>query len=496
MSQQALDLRRSMQIVRRHKILVGIVVALGILGGAAYVVLKPPMLTSTALIALPVPQSRAAGRPRTGATDPFTATQEIVAGSYPVLLGALPNVHPAMPLNELRHNVEVGSPSPDIISVTAKGKNAANAEAAANAVANSYISYVSSSHSAVGRVQAHLLESASSATGPSPIERTIIYALLGGLVGALIGVIVALAIGRNDRRLRQRDEIANSIGIPVLASVPVAHPSAATGWTKLLEDYKPTAVHAWQLRTALQQLGMASPASAARYDGNGSSSYDDHRAAMYDRGRIFAGGAVPLLRFRRSRPGAATGRLRRLPGDSDVACRRPAAGRSRHGHAAHRVRCVAVRGIERNGLLRVIAYDEGDIDIEPDTALVIVVAVVDGRAPKMPDTDADQRHGNRSLGGGGDRRATGPGRRGRGRRRPGDHRNPRRRSRSGRPDHRPHSASGAPGTTQAAQPLARHSNGDQTVNDPDQTITWSRGEELPGRPWADDTPVDEERPAA
>ena len=82
---------------------------------------------------------------------------------------------------------------PDIISVTAKGKNAADAEATANAVANSYIRYVSSSHSAVGRVQAQLLASASSATGPAPIARTIVYALLGGLAGALIGVIVALA---------------------------------------------------------------------------------------------------------------------------------------------------------------------------------------------------------------------------------------------------------------------------------------------------------------
>ena len=70
---------------------------------------------------------------------------------------------------------------------------------------------------------------------------------------------MALAIGRNDRRLRARDEIANSIGIPVLASIPVAHPGAAAGWTKLFEDYKPTAVHSWQLRTALQQLGMARP---------------------------------------------------------------------------------------------------------------------------------------------------------------------------------------------------------------------------------------------
>ena len=35
--------------------------------------------------------------------------------------------------------------------------------------------------------------------------------------------------------------------------------------------------------------------------------------------------------------------------------------------------------------------------------------------------------------------------------------------------------------------LRGHSDGDQTVNDPDQRITWSLGEELPGRVWADDT---------
>ena len=184
MSQQALDLRRSTQIVRRHKVLVGIVVALGILGGAAYAVLKPPMFTSTALIALPTSVS-VQPAVTTGGTDPLTATQEVVAGSYQVLVGALPNVRPAMSLNELRQNVQVGSPSSDIISVTAKGKNAADAEATANAVANSYIRYVSSSHSAVGRVQAQLLASASSGTGPASTERTIVYALLGGLAGAL-----------------------------------------------------------------------------------------------------------------------------------------------------------------------------------------------------------------------------------------------------------------------------------------------------------------------
>ena len=53
MSQQALDLRRSTQILRRRKVLVVILVTLGILGGGAYAVLTPPSSTSTALVALP-----------------------------------------------------------------------------------------------------------------------------------------------------------------------------------------------------------------------------------------------------------------------------------------------------------------------------------------------------------------------------------------------------------------------------------------------------------
>ena len=389
MSQQALDLRRSTQIVRRHKVLVGIVVALGILGGAAYAVLKPPMLTSTALIALPTSASVQPAATTTGVTDPLTATQEVVAGSYQVLVGALPDVRPAMSLTQLRQDVEVGSPSPDIISVTASGKNAADAVATANAVANSYIRYVSSSHSAVGRVEAHLLASASSGTGPASTERTIVYALLGGLAGALIGVIVALAIGRNDRRLRARDEIANSIGIPVLASIPVAHPGAAAGWTKLFEDYKPTAVHSWQLRTALQQLGMARPGfGRPAYNGNGSSLSGDDRASMYDGD----GGRFSLVVLSLSSDSgalalgpqlAAFAASQEIPTLLVIGPQQDAAAT-----ATLRTACAAPpsEAAIRHGLLRVTAYDEGGVDMQPDTALVIVVAVVDSRAPKMPDT--------------------------------------------------------------------------------------------------------------
>ena len=393
MSDKALDLRTSTQIVRRHKFLVGFVVVLGILGGAAYAVLRPPMLTSTALVALQEPasvQQSANNNTTAGGTDTFTATQKVVAGSYPVLLDALPHVRPAMSFDELRHNVQVGSPSSAFISVDAKGKNAADAEATANAVARSYIRYVSSPHSAVGHVQAQLLESASVATGPTPVRQMIIYGLVGGLAGALIGVIVALAVGRNDRRVRARDEIANSIGIPVLASVPVAHPSAAGGWTKLFESYKPAAVHSWQLRTALQQLGMPGLGlDRPAYDGNGSSFFDNDRASIYDGD----GGRFSLMVLSLSSDSGALalgpqlavfGASQGIPTSLVVGPQQDAAVT-----ATLRTACAAPlsEASIRHGMLRLIAYDEGGgFDMQPDTALLIVVAVVDSRAPKMPDT--------------------------------------------------------------------------------------------------------------
>ena len=389
MSQQALDLGRSIQIVRRHRVFVVVVVALAVLGGAAYAVLKPPMVTSTALIALPPPVSLQPVATTTGGTDPFTSTQEVVAGSYQVLSGALQDVRPAMSLTELHRNIQVGSPSPDIISVTGQGKNAADAEATANAVANSYVSYVNSSHSAVGHISANLLEPARGASGSAPTSRVIIYALVGGLIGVLVGVIVALAIGRGDRRLRARDEIANSIGIPVLASVPVAHPSAAAGWTKLFESYKPTAVHAWQLHTALRQAGMARPGlGRPAYNGNGSSLNHGDLASMYDGdGGPFTLGVLSLSSDSRALalgPQLAVfAASQEIPTALVIGPQQDAAVT-----ATLRTACAAPPSETsmRHSQLQVTAYDEGAVDVKADTSLVVVVAVVDSRAPKMPDT--------------------------------------------------------------------------------------------------------------
>ena len=107
MSQQAIDLRRSIRIVRRHRLLVGIMAVLGLLGAGAYAASNPPLVTGTALVLLPqTGQAALNGGNATGnnAPNPYTATQELIAKSSPVLLGALPHVRPVVSITKLTSN--------------------------------------------------------------------------------------------------------------------------------------------------------------------------------------------------------------------------------------------------------------------------------------------------------------------------------------------------------------------------------------------------------
>jgi capsular polysaccharide biosynthesis protein len=371
MSQQALDLRKSAQIIRRHRFLVGICLALGILAGGAYAVLDPPLITSSAEVLLSQSGAQAqngAQAASNGAPDPYTATQEVIAKSTPVLTAALPDVRPVMSVNELRHDVQVGILTPYVISISASAKLGADATATANAVAQSYIHYVGSVGSPGGPVSAQLLQPATITTGSGPIKQVVIYAVAGAIFGALIGVVVALAVSRSDRRLRSRDEIASSIGVPVLASFPVDHPADARGWTKLLDDYKPGALNALQLRRALQQLEIAAAeASVASQNGRWSftvlSLSSDTRAL----------GLGPQLAIFAAAQGISTALVIGPQQDAAVT-------------AALRTACaVPSTSPTRPRQLQVLVTD-GDLRVKPDAVLTVVVAVVDSRNPKVPDT--------------------------------------------------------------------------------------------------------------
>jgi capsular polysaccharide biosynthesis protein len=380
MSQQALDLRSVAQTVRRHRILMSVMTVLGLLAGAAYATLHPPMLTGTALIWLPQDVSAQSAQSvqdgsatSSGTIDNFTAVQVVVAGSDSVLSGARQKLSPPVSATKLRGEVKVTSPTSGIISISAKGKSPAAADATANAVADSYVGYVAAKNSPV-HVVARVLQRATTATGSSRLIGLISMALVGALFGALLGVVGSLVISRRDRRLTERDDIANSIGIPILASVPVGHPSDAAGWTRLMEDYKPAAVDAWQLRTALQQLGVTGHALPGGPSYNGDSGGSSLTVLSFSADpRALALG--PQLAVFAASQGIPTALIIGPQQDINAA-------------AALRTACASPPSAssKRPNLLRVTVSDDGSVAGQATTELTIIVVVVDGQVPEIPET--------------------------------------------------------------------------------------------------------------
>ena len=202
MRQETLGLSRSLQLVRRAWTAVGEVAVVTLVAGTVFAVLHPPALTSTATVLLAPQLQSTQAATSNGAPDPYTATQEVMADSNPVLAAALSAVRPAMSLAELRGDVRIGSPNAPLITVTAKGRVAADAEATANAVASSYIGYVNSAGNPAGHEEAVMLELATSATGRSWSVWLLIVGGFSALYGAIVGAIGALVFGWSDRRRR------------------------------------------------------------------------------------------------------------------------------------------------------------------------------------------------------------------------------------------------------------------------------------------------------
>lgn len=354
MTQQPMNLRRGFQMLRRHKTIVGVAVGLGLIGGAAFGSVNPPGLTSQALVVMP-------------SVGPTMATEMVVASSDPVLSAALPNITPALPgIVTLRRAVTVSNLSPNIMSISAQSTSAVGAESIANAVANSFIGYIASSQSPIGKLNARILQSANTASGPSPVTHRLVYGIVGALAGLVVGLIAGLVRGLSDRRLRSRDDIANAIGVPVLVSLPVSHAHNPQDWAKLIDTYEPGVVHAWRLRKTLQHLNVAGLNLTGTREGGGSSvavislANDPDALALGPQLAVFAAslGIPTALAIGQSQdPNAA---------------------------AALRTACAGWKGGRAS--LRVTVLGEDGAAVPRGAALTVVVDVVDGKTPHLTDT--------------------------------------------------------------------------------------------------------------
>jgi hypothetical protein len=273
------------------------------------------------------------------------------------------NIHPAVSLPTLRSRVQVSMMTSNVLAISAKGETAAQAEDIANSVTAAYLSYASSPHNAGGQVIGRILEKATFATG-TVLRTQILTVALGALLGAIVGTITAVAIDTTDKRLRQRDEIADAIGVPVLASIPVRHPSDAAGWTKLLEGYEPDEVHAWILRKALRHLGLTDVKGAGRV---GTSLAVISLAT--DPGALALG---PQLAAYAASLGIPTSLVIGPQQDPNAAATlRAACGATSATPSQHRFKT------------RISVGARSDAAELPAASLTVAVAVVDGRAPKV-----------------------------------------------------------------------------------------------------------------
>ena len=355
MSGQALDLRRSAQIIRRHKTVVVAAAALGLIAGAAYTALNPPTYSSSALVAVTPSVS--------------IASQPVVVTSTPVLSLALSSVGPSVSLATLYDRVQAQRLAVGLMSVSASGNTPAQAVGTANAVARSYVAYVNSASDVATHLSAEVFQPARTATGTALPRRLFYPGGAGVLAGALIGAIVALAIGCNDRRLRTRDEIADSIGVPVLGSVRVRHPSKAADWTKLLDRYEPEATDGWRLRKVLWQLGAVGPDPA-----NVATAGDFTLAVLSLSGDRLALALGPQLAVFAASLGIPAALVVGPQQDTNVT-------------AALRTACAAAaKPPEAPGKLRVIVNEHGDVSQPSEVVLTLVVGVVDGQAPRVAST--------------------------------------------------------------------------------------------------------------
>ena len=182
MSQSAAELRSSQQVPRRYGILIGAAVAAGLLTGGVAATFGPATVSSTAQVGLPL-------------TSLTPADSVALADSNLVMVNAL---NSGTSLGTLRAGVQVTSPTSGVLSVTARAGTAVQAEATANAVAESYIGYSDAFGSPAGHIPADMLKPATSASGMTRDMRLLVGVLLGAASGLLIGVIAALA---NRRRL-------------------------------------------------------------------------------------------------------------------------------------------------------------------------------------------------------------------------------------------------------------------------------------------------------
>jgi capsular polysaccharide biosynthesis protein len=238
MEEQPLDLRSSFRAVRRHRLLVAVLAAVGLAAAIAYGVKTPPLPEARSLVLLP--PSAITGNP---GPSPYTQTQEIIVSSTRVLSSAGASVYPPVGEATLREELTVTAPSQDVLQIAVHAPTQQQAEHLADAVAASYISYVAGTANGSEQLLAQLHHEADQLTNKIlGLQREI-----NAVQSRLAGENANSAVGRRDSNLlnslsTEQEQLSiqlNNVNTQVVsAEVTTAQ---ATSATQLLQRAEPVA---------------------------------------------------------------------------------------------------------------------------------------------------------------------------------------------------------------------------------------------------------------
>jgi hypothetical protein len=158
-SEQPLDSKAFLGIIKRRRFAVGAVAVVGLSAGLALGVLRPPMPTARALVILPPTALTGTGTP---VRD--MQTEVIIATSTPVLAAAGSSVSPPISPTELKHDVAVTAISQDVLQIQAGAAGADEAVRLTNAIATDYIAYATRTSGSSGAAVSSLQQQSSALT--------------------------------------------------------------------------------------------------------------------------------------------------------------------------------------------------------------------------------------------------------------------------------------------------------------------------------------------
>ena len=101
---------------------------------------------------------------------------------------------------------------------------------------------------------ASVIQAASPGEQSEFVTRALTFVAGGAALFLAVTVLFLALTNRRDPKLRSRDEIADAVGIPVLASFRTRPARTAKGWVELLEGYAPANVDGWALRQLLRAV--------------------------------------------------------------------------------------------------------------------------------------------------------------------------------------------------------------------------------------------------